>query len=770
MRAVPALLIYLLPAIVAGALAALTWRRRYIRGGQPFTLLMLALCWWCGCHALAILDPTFDGTVFWLLLQYVGIVLVGPSWLLLALANTGNWWRTHRWFRLAVFAPELLILMLVLTNNLHHLFWVSVEPDTSRGFMWMQNVRGPAFLLHSIYAYACILAGAVLLARDALGSAAEHRYHARLMLIALLIPVVGNIIFLTGVGPALGDDPTPLLLLGSGIMAFYATMRYRLVDLAPLAERAIFAGLPDGLIVVDTLGHIADANDLAPKLLGVPGGRWAGRPLAQIAAGSPVIDELRALLAAAPQAVTRQVAYQAEDGLRALELRLRPLIAGNGAASGSLLLLRDISERVRVEQARAQHLEELSLISRVARAANTASDSSGLLGTIAEVIAGDPTWDRVAIGLLDGDGARFRIVADRSPRGGPSYEGLPSASPDSPELMELLAERVARPVDLDDPAGPMSSLRARLRADGLRALVAVPLFHQDAPLGLLLLGSAAPLVAGPARLRLAETIGELITDAVVRIGLYEEVRRADRLKSSFLASVSHELRTPLTAIIGYIDMLKKGIYGQPAPTMGEPLGYMRHSSLTLLRLINDILDFSRMEAGHLQVDIHPVDVRRAVVNVIGQLQPQIVERGLELRSEIDDDLPPAMGNAHRMEQVLTNLLTNAIKFTERGSIVVTAAPSGDAVRISVSDTGIGIAPEHQALIFEEFRRVDTPNGRRYGGAGLGLAITRRLIELMGGSISVSSTPGVGTTFACELPLAPPVVAARTVGMADEPAR
>jgi signal transduction histidine kinase len=238
----------------------------------------------------------------------------------------------------------------------------------------------------------------------------------------------------------------------------------------------------------------------------------------------------------------------------------------------------------------------------------------------------------------------------------------------------------------------------------------------------------------------------------VRTRLYDEVRQADQLKAAFLASVSHELRTPLTSIIGYVDMLQKGIYGEPSERMRDPLVYMRQSSMALLRMINDILDFSRAQAGHLKVELQPTNLLNCVANVVGQLRPQLAERGLGFELDVPTGLPPVRANPARLEQVLTNLLSNAVKFTERGQISVCAAQIGETVRLQVRDTGVGIAPEDQALIFQEFRRVETP-GRRVGGTGLGLAISRRILELMGATITVESALGEGSTFTIELPVA-----------------
>jgi signal transduction histidine kinase len=216
--------------------------------------------------------------------------------------------------------------------------------------------------------------------------------------------------------------------------------------------------------------------------------------------------------------------------------------------------------------------------------------------------------------------------------------------------------------------------------------------------------------------------------------------------------VSHELRTPLTSIIGYTEMIQRGVYGPPGEALREPLGFMRQSSMTLLRLINDLLDLSRAEAGHLEIDLAPVSVLNAVANVVGQLQPQISERGLNFDFVVPPGLSPVMGNQARLEQVLRNLLSNALKFTERGTVSVSARQVGDQLHLSVADSGVGIAPEHQELIFQEFRRIEVP-GRRIGGTGLGLAISRRLVDLMGGSLSLESTPGLGSTFTVTLRVA-----------------
>ncbi|MGQ9741969.1 histidine kinase N-terminal 7TM domain-containing protein [Chloroflexus sp.] len=757
MASLPFVMIYLIPAIIATGLAIVMWQRRYYRGGRPFTLLLAAIAWWNLCHALSIADTTFEGTLFWSLLQNVGIVLIGPCWLLIALAYSGEWWRVDRRIRRGIFIPELIALIFALTNNLHYLWWSTVVADTSRPFLWLSVTRGPAFWFHSMYAYLCLATGIIILIRASAQAPPVHRYHSRLMLAAALIPAVGNIAFLSGLKVPWNDDPTPILLLISAALAMYTTMRYQLFDLAPLAEQEVIAGLPDGLIVLDSRGLVAEINQHAPRLLGIQQGRWIGRSLTSLIVNSPFERDLQRLLNTPVSGPSRPVIC--ENSTQAIEVRLRPLQSAAGITTGSLLLIRDVSERIRAEQERARHIAALRLINSIARSANTAQETSTLLKTIANTIVQEGHWERAAIGLIN-NAQHIHVVIDATATGcGRLHDQIVSGAAASalieriqhghPELINL------GELTVEDP------LAVALQQEGLQSLLLAPLRHDQHAAGILGLASSETKSMTPTLTELVIAIGELITDALIRIRLYEEVQRADRLKTGFLATVSHELRTPLTTIIGYTDMLRRGVLGDLSPEIQETLHYMRQASLNLMRLISDILEFSRMEAGQLTIDIEPVPVPVIVQNVVGQMQPQIREHQLHLMVNIPPDLPMIQANAGRLEQVLINLLSNAIKFNRpQGLIEIKAETRGEWVRISVRDTGIGIAPADQERIFEEFERVKQKNGQAVSGVGLGLAICRRLIQHMGGKIGVESTPGEGSTFFCDLPVVP---VSRTVG-------
>jgi signal transduction histidine kinase len=238
---------------------------------------------------------------------------------------------------------------------------------------------------------------------------------------------------------------------------------------------------------------------------------------------------------------------------------------------------------------------------------------------------------------------------------------------------------------------------------------------------------------------------------------------ADRLKSAFLATMSHELRTPLNSIIGFTGIVLQGMAGPLTPEQTKQLGMVRGSARHLLELINDVLDLSKIEAGQLEVATEPFDLRASLGRVMDLVRPLAERKGLSLVARLPPELGEIRSDRRRVEQILINLLNNAIKFTERGHVTLRASqvavfstPADDAprpaVRLEVEDTGIGLKPEDLASLFQPFRQIDTGLSRQHEGTGLGLAICRRLATLLDGDISVSSEWGKGSKFIVTLPL------------------
>jgi len=235
----------------------------------------------------------------------------------------------------------------------------------------------------------------------------------------------------------------------------------------------------------------------------------------------------------------------------------------------------------------------------------------------------------------------------------------------------------------------------------------------------------------------------------------QELRMAARLKSEFLASMSHELRTPLNVILGYISLLREHIYGELNVQQEMALAKLDATSQDLLELISGILDLSRIEAGRIALKVETLPLCELVVEAAQAMEPVARRKGLSIDTHVEAGITTIHSDGARLRQVLLNLLSNATKFTREGHIALTVKRLGsDRVRITVADTGIGIPAESLESIFDDFRQADQSRTREYGGAGLGLSISRKLVALLRGSIAVESTCGVGTRFHVDLPLTP----------------
>jgi GAF domain-containing protein len=323
-----------------------------------------------------------------------------------------------------------------------------------------------------------------------------------------------------------------------------------------------------------------------------------------------------------------------------------------------------------------------------------------------------------------------------------------------------LAE-VAEPIqlaDLRDIAEQIPVRDALVRA-GYRALLAVPLVREDHLIGALTVFRKTPGEFVPGTVDLLRTFATQSALAIQNARLFREIEEKSRQlevasqhKSEFLANMSHELRTPLNAIIGFSEVLTERMFGELNEKQEEYLKDIYASGTHLLSLINDILDLSKIEAGRMELELTDFDLPTALDSALTLVRERAGRRGITLESTVDERLGEVGADERKVRQVVLNLLSNAIKFTpEGGRIEVRAVRVDGSVEVSVSDTGVGIAPEDQEAVFEEFRQVGT-SAAKQEGTGLGLALCRKFVELHGGRIWVTSLVGVGSTFTFRLPV------------------
>jgi GAF domain-containing protein len=313
--------------------------------------------------------------------------------------------------------------------------------------------------------------------------------------------------------------------------------------------------------------------------------------------------------------------------------------------------------------------------------------------------------------------------------------------------------------DITVPGAYESRLRENLIASGIRAILAVPMVREDRLIGCLAVTRNHSGEFPSGTIELLRTFATQSALAIQNARLFREIEEKSRQleaasqhKSEFLANMSHELRTPLNAIIGFSEVLTDRMFGELNEKQEEYLKDIHASGQHLLSLINDILDLSKIEAGRMELELTDFHLPTALDNAMTLVRERATRRGIALHTTVDERLGHIRADERKIRQVVLNLLSNAIKFTpEGGRIDVGAVPKDGLVEVSVSDTGVGIAPEDQEAVFEEFRQVGTAE-KKAEGTGLGLTLCRKFIELHGGRIWVKSQVGVGSTFTFTVPL------------------
>ncbi len=364
--------------------------------------------------------------------------------------------------------------------------------------------------------------------------------------------------------------------------------------------------------------------------------------------------------------------------------------------------------------------------------------------------------DFVNVLLLDDARKTFRIAAGTDVRRADVLEEARQFDFDLrefPVLTEALRTGYAEG-DSGDKSPPMPV--QWLQRGGLSSVLAVPLTRRGEVIGALFAGSRKRSTPYPAKVRrLLTGIAYQTTAAIENGRLVRNLRAANSLKSEFIGTMSHELRTPLNAIMGYSELLRDGDFGPITPDQHDVTVKVLDYSRQLLELIQATLDVSRMESGALPVTVAAVDVARLLDELERQIPVSWVKPGVALRFDVERDRPEVQSDHAKLKMIVRNLVHNALKFTERGAVTVRAglATDGTTLEIAVSDTGVGITLEDQAIIFEMFRQVDGSDRRRHDGVGLGLYIVRRLTATLGGTITVESQPGCGSCFTLRFPTA-----------------
>lgn len=512
----------------------------------------------------------------------------------------------------------------------------------------------------------------------------------------------------------------------------------------------------DAIVVVDRHGVIRFANPMAEELFRSSREDLFGTPF-----GFPVVagetTELDLLHRGDSRVVEMRVVESEWEGETAYIASLRDITERKRAEDDARRLIREQTARAAAETA----ARRFGFLAEATMLLSLPLDLTETLSTLARVsVAHIADW--AVIYLLDEGGRVRRLeVAHRDP----AKAGIVKAIRDDPidpagphPVLEVLRTRtpvLATHVDRRHLAGIAQDERhlELMRELGIASYMLVPLVARERVLGAIGLISSNPdRQFSDEDLAEAKDLALRAALAVDNARLYREAQEANQTKMDLLAVISHDLRTPLNSIIGHSDLLALGIPEKLSEGCLQSVERIRIGAKHLLYLIDELLSFARLEAGREEVRVRPVDVPDLGREVAAVVEPLVVERGLAFHLDVPNGPLVLRTDGDRLRQVLLNLVGNAIKYTREGEVRLEVRPRGDGtIDFRVRDTGIGISPEHVEHVFEPFWQADPTQRSADGGTGLGLSVVRRLVTMLGGSATVTSELGRGSTFAVCLP-------------------
>jgi signal transduction histidine kinase len=410
-----------------------------------------------------------------------------------------------------------------------------------------------------------------------------------------------------------------------------------------------------------------------------------------------------------------------------------------------------------VSAAQQEETEIAAALLKVAQALDVNLGAPDMLERVNELALGLVECDTCATFIWNEESAAFRLQASA---------GAPPAIRDEVAGIDFTAEmvpivgllRAGEPIEITRPEGQDLVPADLMQRWQFASVLYTPLVRRGETIGVVSYSRTERTGAfSTKQRRLATGIAHATTIALQNARLIADLQAASRLKSDFVATMSHELRTPLNVITGYTELINDGMFGELPEAVLDTVGRIRRSAMELIDLVNATLDLGRLEAGRDAAAIVPVHLGDLLGEIRHELEA-LAAPGVQLRSD-DEGVPGlVLTDPVKLKTILKNLVGNALKFTQRGRVAVTAIQDHGELIVQVADTGIGIPADGLPLIFDMFRQLDGSHTRRYGGVGLGLYIVRRLVSLLGGTVDVQSAPGTGSTFTVRLParLAPDV--------------
>lgn len=711
-------------ALVSGGMALYVWRK-HGRGlvAGPLISFMLAAALWACFYALELAVTAVPLKILFAQIEYLGITSTAPmAFVMVNEYITRERWTDSRKFLLLGIIP-FIVNAAVFTNTFHGLFWTDITPVQIGSFLILKVKYGPFFWLNAVYAYLLLLWATWQLARVVIREEALHRAQAGVMLAGILLPWLGNFLYIFGINPFPGLDLTPYSFTLTGLAFAWGLFRLKLFNLLPVARSAVIENMPDGVIVLDAGDQVMDVNPAAQKTLGVAVAEIIGQPADVVFSQHfPLPAPVRQM----PETLTEVVSSQSAEE-QYFNVLVTPLKNRSGRNTGRIITLHnatplkqaEIRLRTSQQQLEAQNAE-LRKFSRAVEQSGSSVIITNLQGVIEFV---NPVFTRIT-------GYKPEEAIGHTP-------AILKSGKHGPELYREMWQIISRG---DIWQGELINKKKNGE------------FYWEAV-------TISPVKDAAGQITHYLAIKDDVTRRkemeLALAQARDEALEASRMKGQLLANVSHDMRSPLGSILGFTEMLQQGIYGAVSGRQYEILTKIIQSTEQLLNFLNNLINQAHIESGKIVLNARPFPPADVFDSIQSTAAALAQAKNLLITHQIEADVPPLIyGDPYWIRQIVSNLISNAVKFTEHGSIdVCISRPTATHWAIQVTDTGIGIPAEAQAHIFESFWQVDGGiTKKQTSGSGLGLSIVKQLVTLMGGEISLISQVNQGATFTITLPL------------------